>query len=514
MERAIRIFTRRRIRPDLAAADLVGLTLDDLSAAMRPRTSPAAIVARLRRTSARRGGTGLDAAVPRLETLAGYGAVGTWGRALAADLRRVRAGELDPGVLGGALLAGPPGVGKTTFVRSLARSAGVPLIATSIADWLNNGPGYLDSVVKESNSFFNNLLARAPCIGFIDELDALPSRMKVMQRADWWQPIITNVLLRIDAVRAAGTGVVLLAASNFPDQVDPALRRPGRLDQTLTIGLPGETDLAAILRSHLGADLPDSDLSTAARIGLGATGADAAGWVRAARQRARSEDRSLRLDDLLDAIRPRDDRSPEFLRLIALHEAGHAVVARRLGQRVARVSMLPTGDMAGSTDIICGPSAPTAQQIDDQVIVLLAGRAADLVLGAGPHAGAVQDLRSATRLVAAKRVSLGLVGPLCSRVDPDEADRLLSYDLALADAVECDLQELLRRAVALVRADRAAICALADALLDRRVLTAHEIDRILSAWPAPRARRSRARTRQEIDGPARGVAAARAGGGA
>ncbi|WP_280949093.1 MULTISPECIES: hypothetical protein [Methylobacterium] len=161
--------------------------------------------------------------------------------------------------------------------------------------------------------------------------------------------------------------------------------------------------------------------------------------MRAARQRARSEDRSLRLDDLLDSIRPRDDRSPEFLRLIALHEAVHAVVARRLGQRVARVSMLATGDMAGSTEIICGPSAPTAQQIDDHVIVLLAGRAADLVLGAGPHAGAVQDLRSATRLVAAKRVSLGLVGPLCSRVDPDEADRLLSYDLALADAVECDL---------------------------------------------------------------------------
>jgi hypothetical protein len=140
MERAIRIFTRRRIRPDLAAADLVGLTLDDLSAAMRPRTSPAAIVARLRRTSARRGGTGLNAAVPRLETLAGYGAVGTWGLALAADLRRVRGGELDPGVLGGALLAGPPGVGKTTFVSSLARSAGVPLIDTSIADWLNDGP--------------------------------------------------------------------------------------------------------------------------------------------------------------------------------------------------------------------------------------------------------------------------------------------------------------------------------------------------------------------------------------
>lgn len=481
--KAIRIFTRRRLKTALTDADLAGLTLDDLVAAMRPNSTPDEIVRRLRRAAARiaEGADLKDA--PDLATLAGYGAAKDWAMGLVADVARFRAGELDGNELESAILAGPPGTGKTQFSRALARAAQLPLVETSIGDWMSGSP-YLDSVLGKQNAFFDAVLAQAPCIGFIDECDALPGREKVTSRnADFWNVVSTNQLLRCAEVRSAGRGAVLLAATNHLDRIDPALRRPGRFDRIFTIALPDATALATILRGHLGDDLAGMDLSGVARLGQGGTGADALGWIRAARQIARRAGRSLSLIDLVGVIQPEDTRPTEFVRAVALHEAGHAIAAVRLGLTVERVSIEPRGDAAGWTELSPTLAVPTRAWIEAVVIELLGGRAADIVLGTGPHAGASVDLRMATAQLTALHTSHGLGDGLLYRRDPGHAADLLAGDPVLAHRLEQHLQRLMAASLRLIEGNRRAVSAVAEALVRQRVLTGSEVVNLAANHP-------------------------------
>jgi ATP-dependent Zn protease len=338
------------------------------------------------------------------------------------------------------------------------------------------------------NAFFDQLIAAAPSVGFLDEVDALPNRATLSHKgADWWLPVITNMLLRIDQVRATKAGVVLLAATNHVERVDAALRRPGRFDRTFEILPPDEEALIAILRLHLGAELKDADLTAVARLGQGATGAVAVGWIRAARQRARLAGRAMTLEDLLAEAAPEDPRSPELLRAIALHEAGHALIALRLGIPVLGATIRASGTAAGATRLGFADLIPNRQALEAQVVALLAGRASDIVLGRGASAGSVSDLQEATRLVTALHASYGLGAMLSSRAPLQDPTGLLMMDASLARAVETDLQRLMDQAEALVRANQEAILGVAEALLSRRVLTGEEVAALAAACP-PRLR--------------------------
>ncbi|KAB1070032.1 AAA family ATPase [Methylobacterium planeticum] len=480
--RAVRRFTGSRVRSRLDPQDLAGLGLPDLVAAMRPCSGPGPILARLRRAGERRAGANGLPDVPALEDLGGYGEARSWALGLVADVERFRAGALAGDALECAIFGGPPGTGKTTLAQAVARSARLPLVVTSVAEWLN-GSSYLDNVLKQQNAFFDELLARAPCIGFLDEIDALPSRDRMSDRnADYWTTILTNQFLQMDRIRKAGRGVILLAATNHIDRLDPALRRPGRFDRTFTIAPPDEAALAAILRTHLGADLAGADLVGLARLGLGATGAEAVGWIRAARARARREGRDLTVSDLAETVRPRDSRPVAFQRAVALHEAGHAIVATRLGIPVLHVSIEPRGAAAGWTQIRSVDAVPTRARIEAQVTEILGGRAADILLGTGPHAGASADLRLATARLAALRTSHGL-GRTLLALDEAEASALLARDPHLARSVERHLQSLMRESLRLVAANRDAVAALAEMLLLRRVVTGREVEAIAAAHP-------------------------------
>ena len=487
VSKAIRLFTRRRLKDRLAPADLAGLDIDDYAAALRPHSSPDQIVARLRRAAACTG-EGADLAnAPTLDSLEGYGASKVWALGLVEDVARFRAGALRAEELESAIFAGPPGTGKTQLARAIARAARLPFVATSVGDWIT-GSSYLDSVLAKQSAFFDTVLAQAPCIGFIDEFDSLPSRDQVSSRnADWWNVISTNALLRCSELRASGKGAILLAATNHLDRIDPALRRPGRFDRTFTIEAPDEAALAAILRAHLGPDLAGVDLTALARLGLGGTGADAVGWIRAARQRARRAHRPLALEDLVAILQPADTRSPEFLRAIALHEAGHAILATCLGIPVERVSIEARGTAAGWTQVRRLDLVPTRARIEAEVMEILGGRAADIVLGQGPHAGASADLRMATARLTALRSSYGLGETLIYRRDPGEAADLLAGDAELARQVEAHLQTLMRASLRLVEAHRSAVLALADLLIRRRVATGAEVAAIAAAHPGGRA---------------------------
>lgn len=488
MRRAIRRHTGRSA-PALTALDIGGLDLMDLAAALRPGTTPKACVKRLRVASASRSVSTSHDATPLLQDLSGYGEARDWCLATFADIEAVRAGTLSPGELESAIFYGPPGTGKTTLARSLAKTSRLPLIQTSVADWFQKNSGHLGDVLQCVNDVFARARSSAPCILFIDELDSLPNRATMDNRGrDWWQSVINSMLMNTAEVRESRKGIILLAATNHLEHIDAALLRPGRIDRRFRIGPPDAAGLAGILRSHLGSDCPAADLMALARLMPGRTGADVAGFVREARRLARSAGRPLAEADLRAAIMPVDPRPPQELRHVAIHEAGHAVIARRLGFRVDSVTIRAVGPAGGWTGIVL-PSVSDRMRIEARVQLLLAGRAANEIFGAAADTGASSDLAEATRLLAAARTSFGLAGQLVVRAPADDALALVARDPALAEAVNGEMARLMKATRQMVGESRNDIQRVADTLVDRGALDAHELEGLLSS--ASSERRSR-----------------------
>ena len=256
-----------------------------------------------------------------------------WADGTLSDLIAVRSGSMAPDQLVFGVLEGPPGTGKTLIVEALARTAGWAFVASSVGAWFAEGDGALGGVAKNLKSFVDTVLASEPAVGFLDELDAIPNRETMDNRGrDWWTPVVNLCLTEIDRLQKSGRKVILLAATNHCEHLDPALIRPGRLQQRVSV-LPPQTELEAIelLQYFLGDDLCRDELESLAGFARGATPA-AEGWSKQARARARSEKRSLAFADVLSEILPPDDRQTSDVRIAAIHEIGHALVAHRLGR--------------------------------------------------------------------------------------------------------------------------------------------------------------------------------------
>jgi hypothetical protein len=424
---------------------------------------------------------------PLLSDLDGLGVAKPWGLALIQDLRDYGAGRLSwAEVDKGCLLTGAPGTGKTSFARALAREANVHFIATSYAQWQAHREGHLGNVTQAIRKAFSEALLQSPSILFIDEIDTLPARGTGKWNDDWWTSI-TNALLECLDGFERREGVVVIAACNDPSRLDPALVRSGRLDRRIEIPLPDVPSLVGILRTHLAADLINTDLREAALAARGGTGADVERFVREARGRARRASRPMDLSDLLDAVRKGQPEWPaDVRRRVAYHEAGHAVALLGLG--LGEPKALSIGGAGGLAETDPGAMrAITRSHLERFLVALLAGRAAEqLIFGeatAGAGGSEESDLGRATVLATRLETEYGLgaFGLVCIPGGASDRDLLLLD--TLRSAVGGTIDRAYAAALELLGQNQHALEALATALFAAGYLDRADIQAILVHTP-------------------------------
>jgi cell division protease FtsH len=364
----------------------------------------------------------------RFTDVAGYSAVKTEISEVVDYLRDPgryhRAGARGPR---GVLMAGPPGTGKTLLARAVAGEAHVPFFSVS-------GSGFVELFVgvgaARVRDLFEQARTRGPAIVFIDEIDALGARRDHggFAGSDEREQTLNQLLAEMDGFEESG-GVVVLAATNRPDALDPALRRPGRFDREVIVPLPDRAERAAILASHArGKDLsPDIDFDEIAAATPGFSGADLANLineaaltaVRAGRTSLAAADFDGARDRVLLGTRRSSPLAPGELATVAVHEAGHALVATvcQYADPVSRVTVLGAGQALGLTETL--PSDDRRlygeRYLADTLAVRLGGRAAERLVRGEASTGAADDLASATALATQMVREFGLseaIGPV------------------------------------------------------------------------------------------------------
>lgn len=469
--------------PDIDDTVVAGLDIDDVLSALRRGSTAKEAVGRLTAAAAQHANLAVTNA-PLLETAVEYGEARIWGLSLARDIAEYKAGRLSWGDLDrGAVFYSPPGVGKSVMAASIANACGIPLIRTSVAALFAGGEGDLGAVIKALRAVFAEAAARAPCILFIDEIDAIPNRETMSPRGrDWWTPVCNEVLLLLDNAVGGREGIVVLGATNLIQAVDPALLRPGRLERAIELRHPDEAGIINITRFHLRGELLTDDLTGIAALIRGATAAEIMDLVRSARRLARHAGRALSIDDLRTvAIGNAVSEEPEFLHRAAIHESGHAVIGQfhRPGS-VVLVSLQGRGTAAAFTRMAAPPTGLfTLDAIERQVIEFFAGSEAERqILGsATTGAGGTDDsdIGAATRLVAALHGSTALAGDPIYLCPATEALQAIRLDPLLRSAVQRHLRELLAQAADLVGRHKAEIVAVAEELVKRRVLSGDDV---------------------------------------
>jgi cell division protease FtsH len=398
----------------------------------------------------------------------------------------------------GMLLVGPPGTGKTLLARATAGEAGVPFITVTGSDFMEMFVGVGASRVRD---LFKTARANAPCIIFIDELDSIGRKRGAGLGGghDEREQTLNQMLGEIDGFEGS-EGVVIMAATNRPDVLDPALQRPGRFDRQIVVPLPTLEEREEILRVHVkGKPLAeDVDLRVLARGTPGMSGADLKNLVNeAALIAVRSGSDVIRMRDIEQAReRHTIGRERASLRLdeeekraVAYHEGGHALAAflEEEADPVYKVTVLPIGMALGVT---------TQLPIDDRHIylrswldarlkVMLGGRAAEMVILGQPTTGGQHDLVQATKLARAivREFGMGELGPVGYADNQqvflgEELGRGHEYSEWTAQLIDQEVKAILSTAleevVVVFRQLRAGLDAMAEQLVEHESLTGEE----------------------------------------
>ena len=456
--------------------------ISDLSLAIRAGLSPAECLTRLAKILDEKTAYAGDG--PVLSELYGYGDAMTWALDLVADLQEYRAGRLEWASVDNRalLLEGPPGVGKTTFVAALAKTAGVPLVATSVAEW--NSASYLSGTLQMIRDAFGRARRNAPAILLIDELDGISDRSHLSgDYIEYWSQIVNYLLEHLSGI-ADNEGVVVVGTTNFASKIDPAIRRSGRLDRQITLAKPGPEDLAKIFRHYLtDTTLHGDDLMPAALAASGKTGADVEAYVKRAKAAARRAGREPEMTDLLDQIRQGAPKLlPAVRRRVATHEAGHVIVGRVLGTGdFLAASITRDGGEAQFADAI--DMSSTTEQIEGVICLLMAGRAAERLTFGNFSIGSGLDERSdlGRATVLSEMLETKGAGKAGNVYLPSDLPRNLLNLPGLVQAVKTRVDEAEKRATAILEANRRLLDTIAARLDADGYISAADIEEIETA---------------------------------
>ena len=403
----------------------------------------------------------------------------------------------------GVLLVGPPGTGKTLIARAIAGEAQVPFLSITGSEFMEMFVGVGAARVRD---LFKTARQDKPSIIFIDEIDAIGRKRGTGLGGghDEREQTLNQILSEMDGFEPA-EGIIVVAATNRPDVLDPALLRAGRFDRQIVVPLPTLDERVAILKVHCKGKrvAPDANLETVAKSTPGMSGADLENLVNeAALIAVRRGSVQVEMPDLEAAL----DRvllglkrtslvlSPDEKRIVAYHEAGHTLVAHLLpnADPVHKVTILPSGLALGATQQL--PEERQLQQrpfLDDTLAVLLGGRASEELVFGVPSTGAQNDLSAATDLAgrmvrewgmseAIGEMSWGPRGPVFLGEDlihtrdfSDETARVIDEEVSRI------LREQADRATHVLSEHRVALDAVASALMARETLDGDEIARIL-----------------------------------
>ncbi|GEA14572.1 ATP-dependent zinc metalloprotease FtsH [Moorella sp. E308F] len=416
--------------------------------------------------------------------------------------------ELGARIPKGVLLYGPPGTGKTLLARAVAGEAGVPFFSISGSDFVEMFVGVGASRVRD---LFEQAKKNSPCIVFIDEIDAVGRQRGAGLGGghDEREQTLNQLLVEMDGFNA-NEGIIIIAATNRPDILDPALLRPGRFDRQIVVDVPDVVGRKEILKVHVrGKPLDDTvDLDVLARRTPGFTGADLANLVNeAALLAARRGKRKIGMEEMEDSIE-RVIAGPEKKsrvisdyekRLVAFHEAGHALLGHYLPHTdpLHKVSIIPRGRAGGYTLLLPKEDRRymTKSQILDQVTMLLGGRVAEALVLKEVSTGAQNDLERATELVRKMITEFGMsdeLGPLTFGRKQEtvflgrDIARDRNYSEAVAFSIDKEarriIDECYNRAKELLQKHMAELHLVARALMEKETLEAEEFTAIIEAY--------------------------------
>ena len=409
----------------------------------------------------------------------------------------------------GVLLVGPPGTGKTLLARAVAGEAGVPFMTISGSDFVEMFVGVGASRVRD---LFDQAKRKAPCIVFIDEIDAVGRRRGAGLGGghDEREQTLNQLLVEMDGF-SANEGVIVLAATNRKDILDPALLRPGRFDRQITVGYPDLAGREAILRVHAqGKPLEnEQDLYDVARRTPYSSGADLENIMNEAAilcaRDGKDKITAAHLSDAVERIQMGPEKKShavtlEDKRLVACHEAGHAIVGELLPgcDKVHLVTIMPRGGSGGHTLLLPERESDftTRQQLLDYVAMALGGYAAEGIVMGEVSTGAGSDLKRATEICRRMVTQYGMsddLGPIWLGGEHDEVflameygqqSRAYSEDVAARiDAeVQRKLSDALSRAREILTENRAMLDDLSAALIEKETIDRTQFEAFLQKY--------------------------------
>ena len=404
----------------------------------------------------------------------------------------------------GLLLVGPPGTGKTMLAKAVAGEANVPFFSISGSEFVEMFVGMGASKVRD---LFKQAKEKAPCIVFIDEIDAIGQKRSGgngMGGNDEREQTLNQLLTEMDGFEG-NTGVIILAATNRPESLDPALTRPGRFDRRVPVELPDLAGREAILKVHAKKikTADDVDFHTVARMAAGASGAELANIINEAALRAVRNGRVIVTEaDLEESIetviagyqKKNAVLSDQEKRVVAYHEIGHALVAalQTHSAPVQKITIIPrtSGALGYTMQVDTGDKyLMTKQEIENKIATLTGGRAAEEVVFGEITTGASNDIEQATKLARAMITRYGMSEDFDMVAMETVTNQYLGGDTSLACAADTQ-KRIDEKVVELVKAqhekarkiltdNRKKLDELAQFLYEKETITGEEFMQIL-----------------------------------